>query len=146
MAKLVKVTTTKHADGAITYTSDQESWTDWRLAGKITLVAYESISDITKPYCIGIVKDEDLAEFIQEPNIKEITQVDAETLGALWRPQEKIATDPDKLMDILDKVHNSLELTQSEKDAINPDNIEPGINNGPTFAEILTTDNMYGNY
>ena len=95
------------------------------------------MGDISKTYCIGVVKDEDLTAFISSPDIVEILKQEAETLGAVWRPQVTKITDENKILDILDKVHNSQGLTQLEKDVINPDNAELGINKSTAFTDML---------
>lgn len=105
---------------------------------KIQVVAYEGLADVSKSYCIGVVKDEDLAAFTASDDIVEITQSEAEPLGTVWRPQVKRITNNNKVLDVLDKVHNAQELTQEEKNAINPDNATMGVNKSIAFTDLLT--------
>jgi hypothetical protein len=138
MAKIVKVKMTRvQNQGKIqnTYPVEYDST-------KIQIIAYEGLNDASKPYCIGVVKDTDLASFTESSDIEEITEAEAETLGAAWRPQVKKMTDVNKVIDILDKltveISASLSLTQADKDALNADNATAGINKSVAFADILT--------
>lgn len=144
MAKIVKVKMTRVQNGGKiqnVYTADHQAGKHWRLAPKIKWVAFEGLGDLAKEYCIGVVKDADLAEFIVESNIEEITEQEAETLGVVWRPQVKKILDPSKVLAILDKLTDeigaSLALTQADKDALDPDNAEIGINKSVAFPDRL---------
>lgn len=132
MAKTVKVKMTRvQNQGRI-----QNSYPMEYDPTKIQIIAYEGINDASKPYCIGVVKDEDLDSFVTSLDIVEITQQEAETLGNTWRPQVTRIIDEQKIIGILEKVSNSQELTQAEKDAINPENSELGINKSTAFTDL----------
>jgi hypothetical protein len=135
MAKIVKVKMNRVQSGS----RIQNSYPAPYDPKKVQVIAYEDLGNVNKPYCIGVVKDEDLAAFTASPDIVEISQQEAETFGAVWRPQVKKITDMNKVLNILDKVHNSSDLTQAEKDAINPDNAELGINKSTAFTDLLSS-------
>jgi hypothetical protein len=68
---------------------------------------------------------------------EEITQAEAEALGAKWTKQEEKITDQSKVIKILAKVGRKETLTQDELNALNPDHEEKGINKTESFAESL---------
>lgn len=133
MAKIVKVKMTRVQNGGWTQNSYPAEYVDTKIK-----VWYEDINDVSKDYLIGVVKDEDLEAFTASPDIEEITQETAIALGTVWRPQVKKITDVDVVLSILEKVRNSLALTQAEKDAIDPDNAAKGINKSSLFTDVLT--------
>lgn len=94
------------------------------------------------------VKDEDLTQFLGCNNVVdagsghvwtavELTPAEAIVLGNIWTKQIEKITDQDVVTKILAKIGRSEELTQQEKDALNPDNAEPGINKTKSFEEDL---------
>jgi hypothetical protein len=92
-----------------------------------------------KDHFICVVADEDLAGLIANPDIEELTQEQAIALGDVWRlPDPTLITDSDKIIEVLDKVHNSIALSSGDNDAIDPDNEAAGINRGYSFTNYLT--------
>lgn len=117
---------------------------------KIKVLSYESIGDPATllarddgtDYCIGVVSDADAATFLASADITELNQTDANTQGAVWRPQINRISDRSKALAILGKVHNNPSnpsLTQDEQNAINPDHAETGVNKSQAFSDLLTT-------
>ena len=77
---------------------------------------------------------EDGFNFVSE----ELTEEEMLSYGNIWTKQRDKITDQIKVISILAKVaRNDEELTQVEKDSINPDNPEPGINKSKSFQEAL---------
>lgn len=67
----------------------------------------------------------------------EITQTVAEQDGIRWTRQIEKITDMNRVVTILAKIGRGETLTQKEKDALNPDNSEIGINKTKSFAQHL---------
>lgn len=91
-------------------------------------------------YLIGVVSDADLATFTSSPDIVEIDQSTAETLGTAIRPQVETITDAAAIIAIMAKLKASQALTAEEDDASNPDNPAKGINKNIAFTDILTEE------
>ncbi|MBW1976261.1 MAG: hypothetical protein JRI45_12000 [Deltaproteobacteria bacterium] len=90
--------------------------------------------------------DEDAAEFLKaegsqeqdfEFGAKEITEEEALVDGNKWTKQREKIIDEQKVIGILAKVARDKPLTQREKNALDPDNPEPGINKSRSFGEGL---------
>ncbi len=144
MSKILKIKIGRNQTGSGTsyiYPPEYDS-------SKINVLSYESIvkenEDIIKvrgnkeEYIIGVVKDVDAPGFLVSADIVELNQTEAETTGNLWRPQVTKIEDRDKVIQILAKVALNQDLTQTEKDAINPDKEEPGIGKSRSFAAMLS--------
>jgi len=114
-------------------------------AKKIQVLCYESTGELEvvqnrgnkNEYCIGVVKDEHASQFLKSKDIIEITQKNANVLGRKWRPQREKIIDQEKVMMILAKIGQGKGLTQIEKDALNPDKAEAGINKSVLFDDLL---------
>ena len=90
--------------------------------------------------------DKDAVEFLKseggqeqgfEFGAKEITEEEALADGNKWTRQTEKIVDQEKVLMILAKVARNEPLNQTEKDAIDPDNPEPGINKSKPFEESL---------
>jgi hypothetical protein len=114
-------------------------------ASKIQVLTYESMGDFygvvergdKDEFCIGVVKDEDVPSFLLSPDIVEIVTNEAKILGRKWRPQKEIISDDKVIITILAKLAKGEELSQKEKDAIDPNNLEYGINKSQLFDDLL---------
>ena len=98
-------------------------------AEKIQILGYG------KGHCIGWVKDVDAPKFLESPDIVEMNRDNTVLDLEDWNPQVERITDDKKVIQILAKVARGEILTQIEKDAINPDNPERGINKTEPVAE-----------
>jgi hypothetical protein len=135
MAKIVKVNITRELlpGGRIrnTYPPEYDST-------KIKILAYEDLNNVSKTFCIGVVSDVDAVNFLKSNSITELTQLEAETLGNQYRPQVNMFTDFHKVAEICLKTINKEELTQAEKDALDPTKEELGYNKSTSFTTLLT--------
>ncbi len=114
---------------------------------KISVLRYESqdpdgMSDVKgrgdkDEYCIGVVNEADVPAFLISKDIEEITSDVAKALGPKWYTQVDKISDPNKILAIVAKQARGEVLTQEEKDALDPDNPESGINKTPTWDEII---------
>lgn len=104
-------------------------------ASKISVLAYggseETIGNFG--YCIGIIKDEDLSGFLQTEDIKEISIEEANIFGRKYRKQVVKVLDQGKVLEILAKNAIGGDLTEEEKDIINPDKEAKGLNKSKLF-------------
>lgn len=116
-------------------------------ARKIQVMVYESILpenlQIVKDrgnkdeYLLGVVKDEDAAQFLASKDIAEINYNIALNQGNQWTKQVLKMTDPEKIALICQKVANDEALTTEEKNALDSDNPEPGVMKSKSFQEAL---------
>lgn len=88
-------------------------------------------------YCVGVVEDEDVGNFLVSDDIEEMDYNTSLSTCESWVKQVNKITDQDKIISILDKINNSEELTQDEKDSINPSNSSTGVNLTKSFQDIL---------
>lgn len=65
----------------------------------------------------------------------EVNDAEAEADGGKWMPQGEKIVDQNKVMSILAKIGRGEELTKQEKDALDPDKDEPGINKTKSFKD-----------
>ena len=86
---------------------------------------------------VAFLKAEGSKEQAFEFGAKEITVEEALVEGNKWTKQTEKIVDLEKVLMILAKVAREEPLNQTEKDAINPDNPEPGINKSKPFEESL---------
>lgn len=87
--KIIKCNINKTRTDTHTSYKYPESWDP----SKIHVVAYEHGNTIgnVKEGCIAIIKDDNYAEeLLKEPDVTEITEDEANTLGDKWRPQRVI--------------------------------------------------------
>lgn len=116
-------------------------------ATKIHILCYESMlpenynqivaKGNTEELMIGVVKDEDIFSFLQSSDAIEITETEALLLGTQWTKQTEIITSSDVVLTVLAKVARNVTLTQTEKNAIDPNNSELGINLSRSFQDEL---------
>ena len=101
--------------------------------------------DTYQDIIIGVA-DGDVAGFLQDNNavdgehtfkVEEIVQEDANTLGNTWITQVEKITDQTEVLRICAKAAVGTELTQDEKDALDPDNGAVGINKSKSFETSL---------
>ena len=88
-------------------------------------------------YCIGVVDDDDLAQFIASPDIEEITKGQAIALGTQWRPQAERVVDQLPVLEVLRKVRTGQPLTQEDKDIIDPDKPNRGVHKSRSYQVVL---------
>jgi len=116
-------------------------------AQKIQVMVYESILpenlQVVKDrgnkdeYLLGVVKDEDAAQFLASKDIAEIDYNTALNRGNQWTKQVLKVTAPEKIALIGQKTANNEALTVEEKNALNADNPEPGIIKSKSFQDGL---------
>jgi len=113
-------------------------------AKKIQVLCYESMGEEDKvkargdyEYCIGVVKDEDAPAFLKSNDIVEINETKAKIDGKKWRPQTERIIDEKEVLRICAKAVSGESLTQKEKDALNPDKAEIGVNKSKSFSDLL---------
>lgn len=142
MAKILKVKITRSVDGnRIDYVYPNSYDKD-----KILITCYEHVGDQASidsrgggyEYWIGVVSDTDATGFLENPDITELTQQEAETLGDTWRPQVDYVVDVIGVAAIVAKLRASESLTQEEDDSINPDNAAIGINKSIAYSQLLS--------
>lgn len=114
------------------------------LEENVTLIKARNTND---EFIIIGVEDSDLNDFLKANGYKdsdgfefsciEITQAEAEQDGTQWTKQIEKITDQNKVITILAKIGRGEILTQQEKDALNPDNLESGINKTKSFVQDL---------
>lgn len=108
-------------------------------ASKINVLAYGGSEETVGNYgyCIGVIKDADLAGFLQTEDIKEIGIEEANIFGRKYRKQVVKVLDQGKVLEILAKTVLDLSLTatlsEEEKDIINPDKEAKGLNKSKLF-------------
>lgn len=110
----------------------------------VNVLAYETKEERLKRldkdtihYCICVVSDKVGRIMLQSGDITEITETEFLNLGNKWRPQKEIIRDQDKVISIVGKSIRGESLTQSEKDALDPDKEEIGINKTKSFNDVL---------
>lgn len=106
--------------------------TVWR-SNRVNVVAYEAAENLgdVSEYCVGVVEEEDLPGFLESEDIEEITIEEANTLGRAWKPQRISVSDADVAILALRKPTGK--RSEKEKEALDPDKDEPGINRTPLF-------------
>jgi len=88
-------------------------------------------------FLIGCVKNIDAPQFLANPDIIEITEVEALTLGNIWTKQVEKIVDQDGLLLLLAKVAKGQELTLQEQDLLNPANPNAYIQLSRSFSDVL---------
>jgi len=98
-------------------------------------------------YILIGVNDNDVAKFIEAHGYRddkgfryesiELSIAEAEVYGSQWTKQVEKITDQSRVISILAKIGRGETLTQKEKDALNPNNPELGINTTKSFSESL---------
>lgn len=92
------------------------------------------------------VEDKDAQAFLSSQGVsekdfcfeaQEITEETARQLGNSWTRQTEKITDEQKVIQILAKVARNEELSQTEKDALDPTKPESGINLSKSFEADL---------
>lgn len=137
MAKIIKARVRKFRGQGTTF-HHPDGWDSKR----INVLAYEDTGEkgqVTE-HCIGIVKDEDLAEFVTNPDIWEIDIAEANKCGREWRERAVNITDPDVVIEAIQAIQVEIDatdkLTQQQKDALNPHSIELGITKSKLFNVV----------
>ncbi len=135
MAKIIKARVKKFRGQGTTFTHPK-GWD----SGRISVLAYEDTGEkgqVTE-HCIAIVKDEDLEEFVADPDIWEIDIAEANESGRAWRERITSISDPAIVIEAIEAIQIEIEaidkLTQQQKDALNPHKIEPGITKSKLFS------------
>lgn len=141
MAKILKILIDRESkNGGTHYTYPPEY-----NAKHIQILAYESSyeEDNVKSrgnkdeYVIGVVSDEHVPTFLKNDNISEISVEEANKLGNRWTRQIEKISDEKKVLSILAKNLRGEELTQEDKDAIDPHKEAIGINKTKAFSDSL---------
>lgn len=136
----VKATLTPNAGGGMHY-----NYPPGYDAEKINVLSYEHVgakADIEQrkfayEYLIGLVKEEDAAQFLASDDIIELTQVSAIEKGRRWRPQVDKIVDNTKVLLILAKKARGDLLVPEDIDALDPENAVVGINRSELFDDLL---------
>jgi|GEM_PF-6936691 len=142
MTAFVQVTITEHANGTDWARANGEAPMQYPAtydATKITPLLYETadLSSVGSIEMVGAVEDADLASVVGT-GIIEITRSAAIAWGTAAEPsQQNVITDQNAVILASAKAAIDEALTQTEKNALNPDNAEPGINKTQTFAEMM---------
>jgi len=142
MAKFVQVTITEHANGTDWARANNEAPMQYPAtydANKITPLLYEQadLSVEGSIEMVGVVEDADLASVLGA-GIVELDRTATLAWGAAHEPtQQNVITDQNAVILASAKAAIDEALTQEEKDVLNPDNAQPGINKTQTFAEMM---------
>ena len=88
-------------------------------------------------YMVGIVKDEDIDDFLKSDDIEEMDYDTALLTCGTWVKQRTVVTDQDKVATITLKLLNKETITNEEKKIVDPSYDEKGINLTKTFQEML---------
>lgn len=86
---------------------------------------------------VGVTDNLQLVEALKNPNIKEALRTDFIIEGHKWMGQEEKITDQRKVTLILAKIGRGEVLTITDKNALDPNHPEIGINKTKTFEERL---------
>ena len=92
--------------------------------------------DVDEFILIG-VSDEDAPNFLANPDAQELTYGEAEVLGNAWTRQVEKIVDLNKVLVLVARAVLGKTLTQKEKDALDPDSPESGINKSRSFKDSL---------
>lgn len=110
----------------------------------VNVLAYETKDERLKRsdkdtihYCICIVDDKVGNHMLKSDDITEITETEFKNLGDKWRPQKEIITNQNEVISLTAKAVRGETLTQKEKDALDPDKDEKGINKSQSFEEMF---------
>ena len=116
-------------------------------AEKIQVICYESVLPENykkvvergneEEFLIGVVRDDDASTFLCSSNVQEINREEAVTLGNQWLKQTERIADLGKVLVIMAKVCRGESLNQREKDALDPNKPEQGINLSRSIEDIL---------
>lgn len=114
-------------------------------AQKIQVIAYESIGQEDKikergnkdEYCIGVVKDEDAANFLKSNDIEELDEPKAIELGSKFKPQITKIHEPNRVLEILSKQARGGELNRKEINELDPEIDKGPIRKSTHFSEVL---------
>jgi len=141
--KIIKVKIKKEKkDGATQFTYPKVCQ-DNNHSQHVTYVAYEADASnypadyadggkIVEEYAVGVIEEGDVFNaLVADDDIEEMNETDANTFGKTWKPQVTKITDEQKVILILAKEEK--DRTQEEKDALDPENEEEGINKTPEF-------------
>lgn len=138
MAKILQITVKREQlPGLTQYTYPPEYD-----AKKIQVLCYEDRDETLlrnngDQFCIGVVSDADAPQFWVSSDITEIGRTDAIVKGRRWRPQINKITNDDEVIRVIIKKMKGIVLTQKEKDALDPDSSEKGINKSRLFDDLL---------
>jgi len=101
---------------------------------KIHVVAYQdnpdNLGDVEE-FCIGVVTPEAWEKMKNDPDITQVTPVEANEDGKKWKPKTTKVLDQDAV--ILALATPEADRTKKQKDSLDPKHIEPGINEGEDF-------------
>jgi uncharacterized membrane protein len=92
--------------------------------------------DADESILIG-VSDEDAPGFLASLDAQELTYKEAEILGNVWTRQVERIVAPNKVLALVAKAVSGKTLTRKEKDALDPDSPEFGINKSKSFKDSL---------
>lgn len=101
---------------------------------KIHVVAYENNSDAmgtVEEYCLGVVTPETWEQLKNDPDIERVTPAEANEDGKKWKPQTVRVIDQEKA--IMALATSETDRTRVEKNILDPEHEEIGINNTPEF-------------
>ncbi len=79
----------------------------------------------------------DIKTAIDSPDIEELDELSFKDIGSSWTKQAEKITDQDKVLSIIAKSVIGKPLTQIEKDALDLNNPEPGINLSKSFNQTV---------
>lgn len=85
------------------------------------------------PYRIAVVPDNEAVEFLKNPDVTEISEQEANSIGKKHRPRVTKIANEHKVIKILAKVASGVDLMGSERKAIDENDPEPGINKTKEF-------------
>lgn len=88
-------------------------------------------------FMIGVVKDEYMNDFLKSEYIEELSYDEALLTGNSWVKREDRIIDNKKIISILNKINSDIPLSKKEKDAIDPNSKEIGLNKNKSFKDIL---------
>lgn len=145
--KIVKIKVKREVEGGTTHYVYPPEYD----AKKIQVLCYESVGDVdtvvardsidsknSYEYLIGVVSDKDFVQFSKSKDVEEVDYATACVHGRKWRPQVEKILDNNKVLSILSKAARGEVLTQADKDVLDPNKPDRGVNKSKLFDDLLS--------
>ena len=115
-------------------------WPAWwdEVYQRVDVVAYEDYPDqlgLREEGAVCVCDDKTWRAIAAKKDkaIAELTETTANEKGRAWRPQVTRITDQDKVLQLTAKVVFGKALTATEKKALDPEDVTPGVGKSPLF-------------
>ena len=132
MSKVIKAKVRKVKGDGRTRFQYPSNWD----AKAINVLVYQD-DGLAEEYCIATVADKDLERFTSDPDIEEISEVEANALGSIWALRATRIIDEQSVIEtvawLLESPFAAGRLTTKQQEILDPENIRPGINKTPEF-------------